>query len=75
MSRWRTVSKLIVEIQVASTAKCWRIKTNAGTSGPVPNESDEVCRCDIGKGGTYKGTVHIKRIPRLQNYNNYGDLL
>lgn len=62
MSHWRTISKLIVEIQIAPTAKCWRIKTNAETTEPIPIESLDISHCKIGNGGTYKGTVSLKRI-------------
>ena len=63
-NRWKTISKLIIEIQVAPTAKCWRIKTNAETTEPIPQEDLSVKQCKIGKGKTYLGIVNLKRIPQ-----------
>lgn len=64
MSRWRTISKLIVEIQIAPTAQCWRIKTNVETTEPITNEDLTIKQCKIGKGETYKGNVFLRRLSK-----------
>lgn len=65
MSKWKTISKMTVEIQVAPRAKMWRMVTAAQTSEPFGTEDLDEKECKIGAGRTYQGTVKFRRIPNI----------
>ena len=59
--RWQQVARFVVYIDMASTAKMFRIRTAVGKSDPMPTSSDEGISCPIGKGEKFAGIVRMWR--------------